>query len=234
MKIAIMQPYFFPYIGYFQLINAVDKFVVYDDIEYTKKGWINRNRILINGTEYLFSIPLKKDSDFQCINKRFLADNYPEHKKKLIGQISSAYSKSSEFKMVFPLIEECLNFPNANLFYFILNSLNKVCRYLDIQTEFILSSALTIDAGLKGENKVIEINKKLNSSIYINAIGGMELYSKENFSKNAIELKFIKTSPIIYPQFKNEFVSNLSIIDVMMFNPKEKIQGYLKSFYTLV
>ena len=233
MRIAIMQPYLFPYIGYFQLIHAVDTFVIYDDIEYTKKGWINRNRILINGQDHLFSIPLKKDSDYLTIDKRYLAENYPEYKKKIFGQVISAYSKSPEFKNVFPLIEDCMNFPDTNLFSFIFYSLKKLCFYLDIKTEFIKSSTLDIDPSLKGADKVIAINKKLNSSIYINAIGGQVLYSKETFSKNGIELKFIKTTPIIYPQFKNEFVPNLSIIDVMMFNPKEKVQEYLSSFYIL-
>ena len=234
MKIAIMQPYIFPYIGYFQLINAVDKFVVYDDGEYTKKGWINRNRILMNGSDYLFSFPLKKDSDFQTIRNRLLADNYSEHKKKLIGRVSSAYAKSPQFKIVFPIVEECLNFENNNLFLFILNSLNKICCYLDIKTEFIISSVLNVNNSLKGEGKVIDINKKLNASTYINAIGGQALYSRETFSENNIKLMFIKTSEIVYPQFSNEFVPNLSIIDVMMFNSKEKIQEYLRSFYTLI
>jgi hypothetical protein len=233
MTIAIMQPYFFPYIGYFQLINAVDQFVIYDDIEYTKKGWINRNRILLNGADHLFSIPLKNDSDYLSIDKRSLAENYPEHKKKITGQLISAYSKSPEFKNIFPLIEDCMNYPDSNLFSFIFYSLKKTCGYLDIKTGFIRSSTLNIDPSLKGEEKVLAINKRLNSSIYVNAIGGQELYSKERFSDNNLELKFIKTTPIVYPQFKNEFVPNLSIIDVMMFNPKEKVQEYLRSFYIL-
>jgi hypothetical protein len=234
MKLAIMQPYFFPYIGYFQLISAVDKFIVYDDIEYTKKGWINRNRILMNGKDFLFTLPLKKDSDFLSINKRFLADSYPSDKKKLIGQIQSAYSKSPGFATVFPVIEECLNFPDTNLFNFILNSILKVCHYLDIKTEIILSSSLEIDPRLKGEKKVIAINKKMNSSVYINAIGGQSLYSREEFLKNQIDLKFIQTMPVQYSQFQNEFVPNLSIIDVMMFNTREKIHEYLDSFYSLI
>lgn len=234
MKAAIMQPYIFPYIGYFQLINAVDKFVIYDDIEYTKKGWINRNRILINGTDHMFTIPLAKGSDFLPIDKRSLADNYFEHKKKILGQIHSTYIKSPHFKTVFPIIEDCLNFENKNLFSFIFNSLKVVCDYLDIKMEFIISSSLSIDTSLKGEDKVIAINKKIGATTYINAIGGQELYSKERFAENNIELKFIKTSPIVYPQFKNNFIPYLSIIDVMMFNSKEEIKEYLKSFYTLV
>ena len=234
MKLAIMQPYFFPYIGYFQLINAVDKFVVYDNIEYTKKGWINRNRILVNGTKHLFSVPLKKDSDFLHINKRTLADNYPQFKNKLKGQIRSSYANSPHFKTSYPIIEECLDFEDPNLFLFILNSLKIVCSYLNIKTAFINSSTLSIDHNLRGEDKVIEINKILNLPTYIKAIGGVELYSKANFEKNNIELKFIKSAPIVYSQFNNEFVPGMSIIDVIMFNNREEISNYLNSYYQLV
>jgi hypothetical protein len=142
MKVAIMQPYLFPYIGYFQLIQSVDTFVVYDNIEYTKKGWINRNRILLNGADFLFTLPLKKDSDYLDINKRKLADNFEEHKKKFKGQLISAYSKSPEFKNAYPVIEQCLDCADMNLFGFIYNSLRQLCNYMDIKTEIITSSYL--------------------------------------------------------------------------------------------
>jgi hypothetical protein len=230
MKLGIMQPYIFPYIGYFQLINAVDKFVIYDDIEYTKKGWINRNRILLNGADSLFSLPLRKDSDFCHVNHRFLADSYADFVKKFKGQLVSAYSKAPFYKDVYPLIEKCLDYENHNLFDFVYNSLINVTRYLNIETPFVVSSTLHLDEQLKGEAKVIYINKQLNSSVYINAIGGQSLYSKDTFSNSGLDLKFIQSNTIVYPQFKNEFVSNLSIIDVMMFNSPDQIKGYLNAF----
>jgi hypothetical protein len=228
-----MQPYFLPYIGYFQLINAVDQFLIYDNIQYTKKGWINRNRILLNGADVLFSLPLKKDSDYLDVNKRYLADNYGEYKKKFKRQLFSAYSKSPEFKKVFPVVEQCLDCTDVNLFDFIYNSIRLLCSYMEINTSFIVSSSLKIDHNLRSEQKVIVINQCMQSSVYVNAIGGQSLYSKENFDEHKIELKFIQSSPITYKQFNNSFVSNLSIIDVLMFNSKEHVRNYLNS-YTLI
>lgn len=234
MILGIMQPYIFPYIGYFQLINAVDNFVIYDDIEYTKKGWINRNRILMNGTDLLFTLPIKKDSDFLSVMERILADTFPDYRKKLKGQLMSAYSRSPHFKTVYPVIESCLDYEDINLFNYIFNAIQRVCNYLDITTNFITSSSLNRDAKLKGEDKVLDINKALQASTYINASGGQALYSKDLFLNEGINLQFIQTGEIVYPQFNHAFVPHLSIIDVMMFNSKEQIQGCLAEKYTLI
>lgn len=233
MTLAIMQPYIFPYIGYYQLINAVDRFVIYDDIEYTKKGWINRNRILLNGTDHLFTLPLKKDSDFLTVKERTLADDFPAQVKKLKGQLVAAYAKSPQFKAVYPLIEACLNYADSNLFNYIFHSVQQVCHYLELQTEFVISSTLKCHKQFKGEDKVIAINKELGASVYVNAIGGRELYSQERFAEESIELKFIQTGSIEYPQCGKPFVPWLSIIDVLMFNEKERVQE-LVNRYTLI
>ena len=119
MKAGIMQPYLFPYIGYFQLMNAVDEFVLYDNIEYTKKGWINRNRILVNGKDTYIGLPLKKDSDFLTIVERNLAENWPAERKKILNKISSSYKKAPQFGKVYPVIESAFMFEDFNLFNFI-------------------------------------------------------------------------------------------------------------------
>jgi len=230
MKIAIMQPYFFPYIGYFQLINAVDEFIIYDEIEYTKKGWINRNRILVNGKDEYITLPLKKSSDFLNVNERYLADTWEIEKCKLLNRIKESYRKAVYFNEIFPIIEHCILFENKNLFEFILNTVNVVNNYLEIITPIIKVSELSINKELKAENKVIEICKLRNADKYINPIGGTKLYNKESFLKNNIELYFLKSNDIKYKQFKNEFVPWLSIIDVMMFNSKEEIKKMLNQF----
>ena len=222
-----MQPYFFPYIGYFQLINAVDKFVIYDNIEYTKKGWINRNRILKEGVDLLISLPLKKDSDFLFVNQRYLADDWSKSKQKLINSIKESYRKAPHFEDTFNLVQEIFNYSNSNLFEFILHSVLQTCKFIGIETEIIVSSTLDYNNELKSEEKVIAICKSIEATQYINSIGGVELYNKNNFSDQGIELNFIKSKPIIYNQFKNEFVPWLSIIDVMMFNSKEVVSGFL-------
>jgi len=232
-KVAIMQPYFLPYIGYFQLIHSVDEFIIYDNIEYTKKGWINRNRILFNGSPRVFTIPLKKDSDFLDVNRRKISNSWDKERIKILNSIRISYKKSPYFESIFPIIEECLNFREDDLFEFVLNSVVRICNFLDIKTKIIRSSSLLVDHSLKSQDKVLAICINRGSTVYINAIGGMDLYSVGDFEDNGIELKFIKSSPIQYEQFKNEFVPWLSIIDVMMFNSKEKVKEYLNQ-YTLI
>ena len=225
-----MQPYIFPYIGYFQLINAVDKFVIYDNIEYTKKGWINRNRILINGKDDFFTIPLKKDSDYLKIDERMISDTYSKDGKKIINKIEAAYRKAPFFETAFPIIESILLNQENNLFKHIRDSLSKLLDYLCITTEIVVSSTIKIDHSLKSQEKVIAICKELSASQYINPIGGTLLYSSETFEKNNIKLTFLQSNPIIYKQFDHEFVPWLSIIDIMMFNSKDVIQSYLKNY----
>ena len=225
-----MQPYFFPYIGYFQLISSVDEFVIYDNIQYTKKGWINRNKILSNGQDKTITLPLKKDSDYCNVVDRRLSDSWPNERKKTINLIKGCYAKAPHFRQAFAVIEECLLYGDINLFNFLLNSIKKINEYLNIQTQIITSSTLEIDHNLKSQDKVTSICKILNAQVYINAIGGTDLYSKEHFSKNDIKLNFIKSDPIIYKQFKNSFVPWLSIIDVMMFNSPESTKKHLNKY----
>ncbi len=234
MKIAIMQPYFFPYIGYFQLINAVDEFVVYDNIEYTKKGWINRNRILVNGKDSYISLPLKKDSDHLDVRDRYLADSWSFEKHKMLNRIIASYRKAPCFDSAYPVIERSILFEESNLFSFILNSLNLVREYLGISTPLLVSSTIRVDHELKAEKKVMAICKARKADIYINPIGGIQIYSKVDFRSEDIDLCFLKTTDFVYQQSGNEFYPFLSIIDVMMFNSKEEIMKYLTSFYAIV
>jgi len=234
MTIAIMQPYFLPYIGYFQLMNAADSFVLYDNIKYTKKGWINRNRMLVNGKDEYFSLPLKKDSDYLNVDQRTLADTFRMEKNNLLRKIAGAYKKAPYFEIAFPLIEAIIQQQQENLFEFIHQSLISVCAYLDIETKFIISSSITIDHELRSQDKVLAICAALNATQYINPIGGIELYSKEAFKQRNIDLRFIKSSPIEYNQFGNEFVPWLSIMDVMMFNSKNSIKDLLNTNFTIL
>ncbi len=229
-KIAIMQPYFFPYIGYFQLINAVDEFVIYDNIEFTKKGWINRNRILVNGVDSFITLPLKKDSDFLHVKDRFLADTWDKDRKKMLNRITESYRKAPFYKEVFQMFELCIMYDDRNLFNFIINAIQSTMNYLEIKTKLVVSSSVNIDQQLRSEDKVIAICKTMNASTYINPIGGLELYDKERFRGNNLELQFQKANNIIYTQFNNEFVPWLSIIDVMMFNSKKEITSCLNNY----
>lgn len=215
-----MQPYFFPYIGYFQLIAAVDLFIVYDNIKYTKKGWISRNRMLQNGKDVAFSLSLRRDSDYLNVCERELAADFD--RDKLLNRIKSAYRRAPYFAQTFPLVEQVVRHGDTNLFRFLHHSIAKTCEHLGITTEIRISSSIAIDPDLKNQDKVIALCKAVGAGTYVNAVGGMELYSKETFREKGIDLKFIRSKPLEYAQFGNEFVPWLSIIDVMMFNSKEE------------
>lgn len=228
MKLGIMQPYFCPYIGYFQLIKAVDKFIIYDNIKYTKKGWINRNKFLKNGKECLFSISIKKDSDSLDVRDREIAQNF--NKTKILNQIKGAYQNATYFDQIFPFFEKVLLNNDHYLFKYIYDSVTEICKYLNIETEIIVSSTVNIDHTLKSQDKVIALCKKMNANIYINPIGGQELYDSQAFQNQNIDLKLIRSRLIPYKQFNNEFVPWLSILDVMMFNSVEEIGQLLKEY----
>ena len=232
MKLAIMQPYFLPYIGYYQLIAAVDEFVVYDNIKYTKKGWINRNRMLLNGSDATFSLPLKKDADALHIVERELAADF--NRGKLLNQFKGAYARAPHFAEIFPLCERIVGYGETNLFRYIHHALARTCEHLGIRTKIRVSSTVEIDHQLKSQSKVIALCKAVGADTYINAIGGMELYSKENFRMHGVELKFIKSNPVQYPQFAQEFVPALSIIDVLMFNSRDATREFLATGIELV
>lgn len=231
-RLAIMQPYFFPYIGYFQLIAAVDLFIVYDNIKYTKKGWINRNRLLQNGKDVMFSLPLKSDSDYLDIRDRELSEDI--NREKLLNQLKGAYQRAPYFAQTFPLVEQIVRNDDLNLFRFLHHSIVKLCEHFGIKTEIIISSDIAVDHDLKSQDKVLALCEEVNASTYVNAIGGVELYSKETFHEKGLDLKLIKSKPFEYQQFGDVFVPWLSIIDVMMFNPLDTIQTCISTNYELI
>ena len=232
MKLAIMQPYFFPYIGYFQLIAAVDKFIVYDNIKYTKKGWINRNRMLQNGKDVMFSLPLKGDSDYLNVCERELAADF--NHDKLLNQFKAAYRPAPYFAQTFPLVEQIVRYQDMNLFRFLHHSIVKTCENLGVATEIGISSGIAIDHDLKNQDKVLALCEAVGASSCVNAIGGRALYSKNTFREKGIDLSFIQSKPFKYPQFGNEFVPWLSIVDVMMFTPHDTIRTALSTNYELI
>lgn len=232
MKAAIMQPYFFPYVGYFQLIAAVDLFIVYDNIQYTKKGWINRNRMLQNGKDVTFSLPLKNDSDYLDVCQRELTSNF--RREKLLNQIAGAYRRAPCFEQTFPLVEQVMRWEDNNLFGFLQHSLVKTCEHLGVTTPIRISSDIDIDHTMKGQDKVLALCEAVGASTYVNAIGGMRLYSSAAFREKGIGLKFIQSKAFQYPQSGNAFVPWLSIIDVMMFNSKKDVLACITGNYALI
>lgn len=229
-KLAIMQSYFFPYLGYWQLINAVDKFVIYDDVNYIKRGWINRNNILVNGEAKFINLRIRKASQNKLINEHEIVDD-DIYNKYLLKVIKASYCYAPFFNYVFPIVESVINQPEKNLAKYLEFSIIEVCKYLRINTDIIISSEISKSNEFKGQERIIDICKLLSTDQYINAIGGQSLYSKPDFNLCGIELKFLKTHEVKYPQFgQNKFVPNLSILDVMMFNSPEKISSMLAEY----
>lgn len=225
-----MQPYFLPYLGYWQLINAVDNFVIYDNIQFSKKGWFHRNRFLMNGKKTLFTIPLKRSSHNLDVVDRYLSDDSEKQIRKIVAKVKISYRKAPYFGDVFPLIEAIFCNQEKNLFDYILHSIEMICNYLDITTKITRSSTIDIDHNLRSQDKVIAINKYLHSTKYINPVGGTKLYDAEIFNIEDIELKFLESKNPIYKQFDDDFVPYLSIIDTMMFNTKEEIKDMLEQY----
>lgn len=226
MKLAIMQPYFFPYIGYFQLISAADTFVVYDDVNFIKGGWINRNFILSNGDKLRITLQLLGASPNHLINQIEVGNNG----HKLYKTIQQSYSRAPYYHSVITLIEKILYSDETNLAVFLNFSLRQITDYLGMEREWHLSSALNKDVSLRGQQKVLAICKELGAKQYINVPGGKALYDHGSFVEQEIQLSFLEPVTRPYEQNSQAFIPNLSIIDVMMFNSRQQCQQMVREF----
>ena len=232
MKLAIMQPYFLPYLGYFQLINAVDRFVLLDDVNYIKKGYVNRNSFLTGTGIYTFTIPLIKASQNKLIKDIEIGFSKKDQ-LKLLKTMKGAYKKAPYFEPIFSLFEKILEYEELNISKYNLYSIQQICSYLGIATELVESSSNYPKEDLTGSDRILDIAKKNNAAQYLNPIGGLNLYEKEQFEKEGVVFNFIKMNELHYKQFNLEFTPNLSILDVLMFNSVEKVNQMLNEF-TLV
>lgn len=227
MKIGIMQPYFLPYIGYWQLMNAVDKYVIYDDVNYIKGGWVNRNRMLTTaGKETYFTISLRDASSFKKINEIEILQ-VPD---KILKSVQQVYRKATCFAEAYPTIEEIFRFPEKNLGKFLVHANRMIANYLGITTELIVSSELAKDNSQRADEKVLHICNLLGGDEYYNAIGGQALYSREKFATRGVRLSFVKTELVPYPQYKFDFVPGLSILDIMMFNDRDRLREMMGEY----
>lgn len=221
-----MQPYLLPYIAYWQLIRAVDKFIVYDDVAYIKQGFINRNYILLQKQKFLFTLNIINASSFRKINEIQVGNNAG----KILKTVEHAYSRAKCFMHTFPVIENILLNREKNLARYITYSLKSICEYLGISTQILLSSELDKRVNLSGQAQLFNICRQFDCHHYINSIGGQALYDKPVFENQGITLKFLRTNNIVYPQFENEFIPQLSIIDMLMFNTPQEIAPFLTAY----
>lgn len=225
-----MQPYLFPYIGYYQLAYHSDMFIFYDDVNYIKGGYINRNNILTKNGAQLFTLPVIKASSFKKINELF----FQEDTRKILASISQAYSKAPYFTSIFPIIEKVLNERNRNVAHMASKSIIEVFQYLDMKLHYDFSSRINYNRENNAQEKIYELCKINNADNYINAYGGMSLYDKDEFKKRNIELNFINSTPTPYTQVNsNEFIKNASMIDILMNCSKYEIINQLNN-YTVI
>lgn len=215
MKLAIMQPYFFPYIGYWQLMKAVDRFVIYDDVNFITRGWINRNRILINGEPHYITVPLEGASQ----NKRICdidMQGSPRWRSKMVKTIAIAYGKSPFYAGIYPEIERQFSHETRNLAQFLAAHLAGTADFLGIQTEIVPSSRVYSNSELSGQDRILDICRREGASTYVNLPGGRGLYDPERFGGADVDLVFLSSRTSPYPQRATGFVPNLSVIDALM------------------
>ncbi|HLX53324.1 MAG TPA: WbqC family protein [Aquella sp.] len=227
-----MQPYIFPYLGYYQLINAVDKFVIYDDVNYIKRGWINRNNILVGNSIFLFTIPVQEASQNKLINEIRLGQDRG-WREKLLKTIEQGYKKAPFFSEIFVLLNQIIFTQVSYISQLAFESLVQIAGYLSIGTEFVPSSSIYDNRQIKAQERILDICAREGATQYINPIGGLEFYSRHLFDELGVKINFLKTMPVAYKQFGRDFVPLLSIIDILMFNSKEEVIKMLSSYELL-
>jgi WbqC-like protein family len=231
MKIALMQPYFMPYIGYFQLIHAVDKFIFFDDVNFIKQGWINRNNILLDKKRHRFCLPIKNISSKKNIKDTLIAQQPIHWEKPLLKKIHQAYQKAPYFEPVYPQIEKILRgCAGRSMADVAIESIEQTLVYIGAEENLSRSAGKYNNKHLKLTEKVIDICQKEGATTYVNAFGGQHLFAKNTFDEQGIELLFIKPKMRIYTQFSSDFVGGLSIIDVLMHNDPATIRAMTNDY----
>jgi len=232
MKVAIMQPYFLPYIGYFQLINSVDVFVFYDDVNFIKGGWINRNNLLVNKGKYLYTIPLTDASANNLISETKINSNkFKRSIVKFLKTIEQSYKNAPYYNETMTLLNTIFDKEALTISELAIKSVKQVSYYLGINTNFETSSMKYPETkGMEKSKRLIAICTKLGAESYVNLKGGIELYDKSYFNSKGVDIAFLEANISPYKQFSNEFVPALSIIDILMFNNKVEVREMLDKY----
>ncbi|WP_323751978.1 WbqC family protein [Marinobacter sp.] len=226
MKLAVMQPYLFPYIGYFHLICAADLFLIYDDVAYIKRGFVNRNNVLSPSGVTRFTVPVPGASQ----NKLFSDLEFSEDVDKVLKTTEHSYSRAPYFENVFPIIRETLEHPDRSIASVCKKSFEEIFSYLDIEKNFEKASEIDYDRSMSARDRLIALCHHFDADGYINAPGGRKLYSKQDFLEKGVDLEFVDSLPVEYHQGREDFVPNLSIIDVLMNCSPEEVKCMLQSY----
>ena len=229
MKLGIMQPYAFAYLGYFQLINAADLFVLYDDVAFEKQGWVNRNVLGARHGPQRFTLPVCKPRLGQTIIDMRLHEA-KSHQRRLLKTVETLYRRAPYYEHARPVLERAIKNDNDNLASYVCHSLEVLNEYLGLATPLLRSSEISHDRTLTGQQRVIEICRAQGAATYLNAEGGMQLYEEAVFKRQGVDLLFLVHETRPYRQNSSEFLPRLSIIDVMMFNSRQEIARLLGDY----
>ncbi len=234
MKIGIMQPYFFPYIGYFSLISSVDKWIVFDNIQYIRHGWINRNRILHPNPDkewQYITIPVQKFLQ-QSLISNIRSDDSQKWRERIMGQLNHYKKFSKRYEEISALVKKSLFTKENHLSEINILALKNVCEYLKINFNYEIFSQMKCDLGEISSpgDWALEISKALGAKEYINPIGGKNIFDLNKFKKYGIKIKFLENKLLKYNQNGRSFISGLSIIDVLMLNKKVNVTKMLKEY----
>jgi WbqC-like protein family len=230
MRLAIMQPYFVPYIGYFQLMSAVDKIVLLDDVNFINGGWINRNRIAVHGEPDWLTLPLAKASQNRLINEIKIVDD-PLWKKKAIRTVELSYQSAPFANQILPLLLEMLGEARGSLSDFLLYQLRRLTDYIGIATQIELASARYPKNTLTGQRRILDICVREGASIYVNLPGGKSLYDGDLFAATGIELLFLDPNlPGLTLRHSGREGPCLSILDLLMLNPVAAVREATEMF----
>jgi len=231
MRLAIMQPYIFPYLGYFQLVVAADRFVFYDDAQFIKQGWINRNFILINNKPMRFTVPLAGASANRTIQQTMIhAVEFAVWRKKILKTLRQGYKKAPHFDTSYELVDKILHQEYSGIADLATESVVQITNYLGIESAFASSSLLKYNRKGNAQEKVISICQQQKANTYINPVGGAHLYRAKDFTDSGIDLLFLQSNCEPYKQGTPEFIPNLSIIDVLMHNSPTQIRSLLQQY----
>ncbi|CAB3778808.1 hypothetical protein LMG28138_00607 [Pararobbsia alpina] len=222
-----MQPYFFPYLGYFQLMAKVNAFVLYDDVNFINRGWINRNRININGAAHMLTVPLQHASQNQLICDIAMSDD-SAWRNRIVKSIQQAYARSSQFQRVFPLVERIVHHPANSLADYLLHGLTCLRDHLGLKTDIVATSRRYGNADLKAQARIVDICLRENANLYINSIGGLELYDRTHFEQQGLKLAFLTPALQPHSDAGAAFIPGLSIIDVLMHNDAASVGEHLQ------
>ncbi len=238
MKLGLMQPYFFPYIGYFQLLNYVDLWIVFDNVQYIQRGWINRNRILhpeLKKEWQYITIPLDSRKGFSKINNIKIKQEL-DWKNRIIRKLTFYNEQSIFYKEVISLINNIFITNENNLSKFVTRSIRYTADYLGIKTKILVLSDMELELlNINGPGDwALRICESIGAKEYINPIGGKDLFYNKKFKDSNIKLSFLKSKMGVYNQKRPEFIPGLSIIDLMMWNSKSELSSFLNNDFDLI